>query len=139
MTLSKQWKRNKKWRNTVCNTACNTTLMIPPTRSAFQAGWKRMTCRIPRYPWQLTAALTVMAVRWLAEASCMSRCEWNFAQITARSIQTFRRTIRRAVANSFPDFTSWINSTHWSLIWRWCSVFSCFCTNLVVWGCLWPV
>lgn len=106
-------------------------LTIPPTRSAFQAWWKRMTRRVPRNPWQLTDAPVVVAIGRLTEASRMSRNEWRLVRITARSLLTFWCTVGSAL---FPCFTPWTYVTYWVMVRRWRSVFSSFCGNLVMWG-----
>ena len=116
---------------------------IPPTRSPLQAGWKRMTGRVPWYPWQLTGAPTVVtATRWFTEATCMPRNERHFVRITARSILAFWRTFWATAEDWFPCLgsCSWVVCrVLFRMVRGWCSVFCSFCSYLVVWRYIWPL
>lgn len=117
---------------------------IPPTRS-LQAGWKRMTSRIPGYPWKLTGtpdgAAAAAPAGWLTEAARMPRNEGHFVRITACSFLAFWHTSWAATEDWLPCFGSWscaICRVMFRVIRGWCSVFCGFCCYLVVWWSIWP-
>lgn len=108
---------------------------IPPTRSALQAGWKRMTSWIPGYPWQCADApdMATAATGWLTEAPWMPRNEVHFIRITACSFLIFWYTFLAATQDWFSCLSySWC-ITDWVMIRGWCSVFCCFSCRLIVW------